>query len=112
MELPGSVKVDGVRYAVKGLPRDEAHAKLNGIIYFPGEGQEILIEGRLGDRKKALTFLHEIIHAALLPLQMPAVKEEAIVLRLEQGLASAFESNPGVFRKLIGVFRKTRSRQA
>jgi hypothetical protein len=109
MKMPRSVKVEGVRYAVKGLPRDEAHQHLNGIIYFEDEGPEIMVEGRLGGRKKATTLLHEMLHAILIPMQMSDKGEESLVLRLEAGLADAMENNPGTFREIIRTLRQTRT---
>lgn len=110
MKLPRSIRIDGTDYVVRGMPRDEKHKGLYGIMYSEKEGgPEIKINRNFSERQQALTVLHEVIHAVLLPLKLNSNHEESLTLRLEKGLASVLEENPTLARQLITLLRETRS---
>lgn len=110
MKFPRQVFVDGKCYPVGKLPRT---SELHGCITVDMVEEKdrcLLVHPRQSDRQHALTFLHEICHAVLAPLKLNASHEERIVQRLETGLASALENNPTLFRHILSILRRTRSR--
>jgi len=109
MKLPRVVKIDGLTYPVERLPQAEEYEGLDGLCYTEGDGPLILINMRRGERARALTLLHEILHGVLAPLHLGYSHEEGIVSRLEEGLGATIEKNPTFFRDLITLLRRTRS---
>jgi hypothetical protein len=78
---------------------------LDGLIHFKSKTvkPQIEINANLNDKQQGMTLLHEIIHAALVPLRMTVKKEEALVLRLERSLSDVIRLNPGLIKSLSRV---------
>ena len=99
MNIPSSVKVGGVNYAI--VETNETIClngnECRGLINY--EDSTITISSRSGKQIQKITFLHELLHAIFYERDLPLENEEEVVTKMAKTLHQIFIDNGVEFNK-------------
>jgi len=105
MKIPSNIRIAGFDYTVKSVEdvpkiKELGDAELSGSIDFTD--QEILVSNKYPEDRQIETTLHETIHGIVFHynIPLPSKSDEAIVVKLGQGLFQVLKDNPDL-RKIF-----------
>ncbi len=104
-KLPKTIKIGSHVHKVTVVKNLRSKAGEEALGLYSYDDQRISIEESITPSRQAEVLLHEILHAlyAYFDISKEGDKEETVVSRLAEGLATVFKDNPALIKYLEEV---------
>ena len=103
MKFPRVVKVGADKYKIRSMLKTERDKDYMGLCCYANKTIYLNTEYK---EELPSTLLHELLHAIISERNLPAKREEELVVGLERGLMQVFAENPKIVDFIFSGFKK------